>query len=92
MIYQTSFLLTRGHSTFRPEVTVTIKWAENPDNAVEVTETGLLQISPRTSFETWIQTVQHTSTPWTSEDFNSAIQLREEVVFAISRKAAEIRY
>jgi chemotaxis family two-component system sensor kinase Cph1 len=76
---------------FRPEVAAIVKWAGNPDKAVKVSETGLLQISPRASFETWTQTVQRTSAPWTSEDFNSAIQLREEVVFAISRKAAEIR-
>ena len=76
---------------FRPEVTTTVTWAGNPDKPIEVTETGLLHISPRKSFETWTQTVQLTSAPWTNEDFRSALQLKEEVAFAISRKATEIR-
>jgi chemotaxis family two-component system sensor kinase Cph1 len=76
---------------FRPEVTTTVNWAGNPDKPVEVTETGLFNISPRKSFESWTQTVQLISAPWTSEDFRSALQLKEEVAFAISRKATEIR-
>jgi chemotaxis family two-component system sensor kinase Cph1 len=76
---------------FRPEVTTTVNWAGNPEKPVEVTETGLFNISPRKSFETWTQTVQLTSAPWTNEDFHSALQLKEEVAFAISRKATEIR-
>jgi chemotaxis family two-component system sensor kinase Cph1 len=76
---------------FRPEVTTTVNWAGNPDKPVEVTESGLFNISPRKSFESWTQTVQLTSAPWTNEDFRSALQLKEEVAFAISRKATEIR-
>jgi chemotaxis family two-component system sensor kinase Cph1 len=76
---------------FRPEVTTTVNWAGNPDKPVEVSETGLYQISPRKSFEIWAQTVELTSVPWTNEDFRSALRLKEEVAFAISRKATEIR-
>lgn len=76
---------------FRPEVATTVHWAGNPDKPVEITETGLFNISPRKSFETWTQTVQLTSAPWTNEDFRSALQLKDEVTFAISRKANEIR-
>jgi chemotaxis family two-component system sensor kinase Cph1 len=76
---------------FRPEVSTTVTWAGNPDKPVELTETGLLHISPRKSFETWTQKVNLTSAPWANEDFRSALQLKEEVAFAISRKATEIR-
>jgi chemotaxis family two-component system sensor kinase Cph1 len=76
---------------FRPEVITKVNWAGNPDKPVEISETGLFNISPRKSFEIWTQTVQLTSAPWTNEDFHSALQLKEEVAFAISRKATEIR-
>jgi chemotaxis family two-component system sensor kinase Cph1 len=76
---------------FRPEVITTVNWAGNPDKPVEVTETGLYNISPRKSFESWTQTVLLTSAPWANEDFHSALRLKEEVAFAISRKATEIR-
>ncbi len=76
---------------FRPEVITTVNWAGNPDKIVEVTESGLLNISPRKSFESWTQIVQSTSAAWTNEDFRSALQLKEELAFAIRRKATEIR-
>lgn len=76
---------------FRPEVETTVNWAGNPDKPIEFTPAGLSNISPRKSFETWTQKVKLTSAPWTSEDFRSALQLKEEVAFAITRKATEIR-
>jgi chemotaxis family two-component system sensor kinase Cph1 len=76
---------------FKPEAISEVKWAGNPDKPVEVSETGMLHISPRKSFEIWSQQVSFTASPWRNEDFSSALQLREEVAFAISRKATEIR-
>ena len=76
---------------FRPEVITTVNWAGHPDKPVEFDANGIPQISPRKSFETWYQTVQYTSAAWKNEDFKSALQLKEEVAFAISRKATEIR-
>ena len=76
---------------FRPEVASIVTWAGNPDKPVEIGLNGISQISPRKSFETWKQEIQHTSAPWKNEDFRSALQLKEEVAFAITRKATEIR-
>jgi chemotaxis family two-component system sensor kinase Cph1 len=76
---------------FKPEVVTTINWAGNPDKPVEFGTGGIMEISPRKSFDIWSQTVECTSTAWKKEDFKSALQLKEEVTFAISRKAAEIR-
>jgi chemotaxis family two-component system sensor kinase Cph1 len=76
---------------FRPEIAVSVNWAGNPDKPMIVGGSGLSQISPRESFETWTQQVKLTAAPWKSEDFRSALQLKEEVAFAISRKATEIR-
>lgn len=76
---------------FRPEVAAMVTWAGNPDKPMEISETGIAHISPRKSFESWTEEVKLTSIGWKNEDFRSALQLKEEVSFAISRKATEIR-
>jgi chemotaxis family two-component system sensor kinase Cph1 len=76
---------------FRPEADTTITWAGNPNKPVEISENGFAHLSPRKSFETWIQQVEFSSLPWKNEDYRSALQLKEEVSFAISRKATETR-
>lgn len=76
---------------FRPEMITTVNWAGNPDKPVYFDTNGIMQISPRKSFEKWSQTVECTSAAWKNEDFRSALQLKEEITFAISRKATEIR-
>lgn len=76
---------------FRPEVIKTINWAGNPEKPTKTDSNGLLSIAPRESFESWSQTVQCTSAPWTTTDIKSALLVREEIAFAISRKAIEIR-
>lgn len=76
---------------FRPEVINTINWAGNPEKGMDYDANGILHISPRKSFEIWSQTVRFTAVPWAAEDIQSALLVREEVAFAISRKATEIR-
>ncbi|MEO8854456.1 MAG: ATP-binding protein [Ginsengibacter sp.] len=76
---------------FRPEVITTINWAGNPDKPVEYDSNGLINISPRNSFETWSQTVQNTSVPWKNEELKSVLQVKEEIAFALRRKALELR-
>jgi chemotaxis family two-component system sensor kinase Cph1 len=85
---------------FRPEVLSTIDWAGNPEKeesplnneaGTEQPFDPLLQINPRESFETWTQTVRFTSEPWKIEDLKSALLVREEIAFAIGKKANEIR-
>jgi chemotaxis family two-component system sensor kinase Cph1 len=76
---------------FRPEVISTIRWAGDPNKPVEPSAQGTLAISPRKSFNTWLQTVEHTSEAWRIEDLESATLLKEEISFAISRKASELR-
>lgn len=76
---------------FRPEVISTVKWAGDPNKPVELNAYGTFEISPRKSFDTWMQTVVHTAENWKNEDIESAKQLKEEISFAISRKALELR-
>ena len=49
---------------FRPEVIQTVNWAGNPNNLVEVTDSGERQLLPRKSFKKWQETVQGYSLPW----------------------------
>lgn len=76
---------------FRPEVIATVKWAGNPEKPAIADGNGLMQISPRTSFEVWSQQVQDTSLSWSKQDIRSALLLKDEVNYTISRKANELR-
>jgi light-regulated signal transduction histidine kinase (bacteriophytochrome) len=76
---------------FKPERIQTIKWAGNPEKPVEVNANGLMMISPRNSFEEWIETVSGTSVNWSNEEIKSASRLREEITYAINQKAGAIR-
>lgn len=76
---------------FRPEVVGTVTWAGDPNKPAELNPDSPFGISPRKSFESWKQTVELTSLDWTPEDRRSALQLKDEISFSISRKAAEIR-
>jgi chemotaxis family two-component system sensor kinase Cph1 len=76
---------------FKPEQMETIYWAGNPDKAVEKTEDGLLFLSPRKSFESWAEIVKNTSEKWNNEEISAVIKVREQIIYAINRKANEIR-
>ncbi|WP_233268875.1 ATP-binding protein [Mucilaginibacter lacusdianchii] len=76
---------------FKPEQLSTINWAGNPDKPVEIREDGLLQLSPRRSFEVWSETVQYASVHWTRAEITYVLKLREEILYAINRQATQIR-
>ncbi|QEC76400.1 ATP-binding protein [Mucilaginibacter ginsenosidivorax] len=76
---------------FKPEQITSINWAGNPEKPVEQTEDGLLQLSPRKSFEIWNQIVQNTSAKWKNDELATVLKVREDIIYAINRKANEIR-
>ena len=76
---------------FRPEIKATIKWAGDPDKPVQINTGGIMQLSPRKSFEEWSQSVRLSSETWKTEDIRYAQKLKEEIIGAISRKSSEIR-
>ncbi len=76
---------------FKPEMLENIQWAGNPEKPVEVSSEGLATLSPRQSFESWTQTVKHTSAKWSRAEVTSVIKMREHIIYAIKRKANEIR-
>jgi chemotaxis family two-component system sensor kinase Cph1 len=76
---------------FKPEQLSTVNWAGNPNKPVEIDEHGVMNLSPRRSFDVWQETVKNSSGRWTREEIANVLKLRDEVVFAINRQANEIR-
>ena len=76
---------------FRPEVKTMVKWAGNPEKIINRDEKGFAHISPRNSFEEWSQEVELSAVSWRKHELEAALSLRDEVNYAISRKANELR-
>lgn len=76
---------------FKPEQLKQITWAGNPEKPAEVDNNGMLNISPRTSFEAWAETVTARSAAWSNEEVKAVIRLKEELTYAINQKASAIR-
>lgn len=55
----------------RQEKIETINWAGNPDKAVLQNEDGA-RLSPRKSFELWMEIVKDKSSPWRKSEINAA--------------------
>jgi len=76
---------------FKPEQKQSIDWAGNPEKPVVTASDGSLQLSPRLSFEKWTEIVRYTSAKWSRGEIAAIINLREQVIYQINRKANEIR-
>ncbi|TBO37072.1 ATP-binding protein [Pedobacter kyonggii] len=76
---------------FKPEIITTVNWAGNPEKPVVPSENGLLNLSPRKSFEIWSQVVNNTSEKWMAEEIASVLRIREIIITDINKKANEIR-
>lgn len=76
---------------FKKEMPQTVKWAGDPKKPVEQGPDGLLSLSPRRSFEVWIEEVEAVSQPWTSNEIGIAMKFREELVHIINERANQIR-
>jgi len=70
---------------FRPELKRTIVWGGNPaEHATPNPATA--QISPRTSFAAWKETVRGRSAPWTSVDVAQAREVRSVVEAEVAKR------
>ncbi len=76
---------------FKPEQKQSIIWGGNPEKAVEAASDGSLQLFPRKSFDKWTETVRYSSVKWGRGEIAALINLREQVIYQINRKANEIR-
>lgn len=76
---------------FKPEQMATINWAGNPEKPVMLSENGLMNLSPRNSFEIFSEIVENTSLKWSRTEVNNVKKIREAILNAITKKAGEIR-
>lgn len=76
---------------FKPEKITSVNWAGNPEKPVMVAENGLLNLSPRHSFEIFAQMVENTAIKWTKAEISNVMKIREKIINAINKKAGEIR-
>jgi len=76
---------------FKPEQITAINWAGDPNKLAVKGDDGLLNLSPRNSFEIFAEMVEHTSVKWTKVEITNVIKIREKIITAINKKAGEIR-
>ena len=61
---------------FRPATMQTIKWAGNPNDKPLVPGPHGMRLTPRRSFELFLESVRDRSLPWTTMEVDSALRLR----------------
>lgn len=76
---------------FKPEKIAEVNWAGNPSKSNNDQPDGLSAISPRKSFESYIEIVRNTSEKWSNADIAAVIKIREQIIYTIIRKANQIR-
>ncbi|MEH3114437.1 ATP-binding protein [Pedobacter terrae] len=76
---------------FRPEAIKKVTWAGDPAKQITRDEKGFTHISPRNSFKEWTQEVSGKSEVWKQHEITAVLALRDEVNYAINRKATELR-
>ncbi|MEO7316655.1 MAG: ATP-binding protein [Ginsengibacter sp.] len=76
---------------FKPEQIQQVTWAGNPEKPIERDDNGNSDLMPRKSFEKWTEIVKHTAQQWTSAEVSAVEKIREHLIYAIKRKADDIR-
>lgn len=74
---------------FRPEVVRTVTWAGNPNKPVEATAAGS-RLSPRRSFEAWMEEVCGRSQPWTEAEVAAVRTLRITLLEVVLQRVDQI--
>ena len=61
---------------FRPQTMHTVRWAGNPNDKPRVAGPHGMRLTPRVSFETFIESVRGHSLPWSDIEVDAALRLR----------------
>jgi light-regulated signal transduction histidine kinase (bacteriophytochrome) len=64
---------------FRPEEPQEVTWAGNPNKPM-IENAGVQRLSPRRSFERWVETKTGYSRPWTNEEKMIATKFRNTLM------------
>jgi light-regulated signal transduction histidine kinase (bacteriophytochrome) len=77
---------------FRSEFVHTIEWAGNPhDKAMQAAAPGQpQQLSPRTSFAAWRETIHGTSVPWHGGEIELALEFRTALLGIVLERAEQM--
>ncbi|RSZ57789.1 GAF domain-containing protein [Massilia atriviolacea] len=73
---------------FRPEVVRTVEWAGNPHDKDGAPPAA--QLTPRTSFATWRETITGTSAPWHGGEIELAIEFRSALLGIALERAEQM--
>ena len=61
---------------FRPETIQTVKWAGHPDDKPLVPGPNGMRLTPRRSFELFVESVHNRALPWSTLEIDAALRLR----------------
>jgi two-component system, chemotaxis family, sensor kinase Cph1 len=75
---------------FRPEIVHTIDWAGNPHQKNGSDAGERAQLTPRTSFAAWRETIHGTSAPWHSAEIELAIEFRSALIGIALERAEQM--
>ena len=75
---------------FRPETIQTVKWGGNPDEKPTVTGPHGPRLTPRKSFELFVESVQQRALPWKSVEIEAALRLRLLIMELVVTRADQL--
>ncbi len=75
---------------FRPETLQTIRWAGKPEDKPLVTGPNGPRLTPRRSFELFLESVRDRSLPWTKLEVELALRLRQLVMELVISQTAQL--
>ncbi|WP_088279532.1 ATP-binding protein [Ideonella sp. A 288] len=75
---------------FRPQTMQTVRWAGNPHDEPAVPGPHGLRLSPRASFEIFVESVRGRSLPWTEVEIDAALRLRLLVLELVITRAERL--
>lgn len=75
---------------FRPQTVQTVTWAGNPNEAPTVPGPHGPRLSPRRSFELFVESVRGRSLPWSEVEIDAALRLRQLVLELVISRAERL--
>lgn len=75
---------------FRPETPQTIHWAGNPADKPQVAGPHGMRLTPRRSFELFIESVRKRALPWSALEVDSALRLRQLVMELVVSQTVQL--
>ena len=74
---------------FAPELIESVRWAGDPKKPVEVGPHGD-RLTPRKSFDEWVQSVRYEAKPWTENEIEAATHMRVSLLEVVLRRIDQV--